>query len=636
MTDTTMNSETEGKATDPDWAELPREDQVEQVNPLVKYSAYAAGALVLLIAIAVTYEVILRLVAGHGTSWVYEYSTYTLLWFTMLAGGYVLAVRRHIHVDVIVDRLSAKTQALAQLAGSLMVLAYIALLTYFTFEMLVRAAETGQRSPTPIQVPFTLILGIMFIGLAVFTFQAVMTLWQDLKAFRSEKGKLSYPAIAIFVAAVTASIVMWPSAPEVAVLLLLFTLLFAGLPIFSVLGVVGTLGLTFIHGTITGLEATAEISRDAVTSNTLLAIPLFILAGIILQRGGLGRDLYMVAATLLGGMRGSLGIATIAACAIFASISGSSVATAGAIGLIAIPEMMRRGYKQKKVTGMLAAGGTLGILIPPSTAMIIYAGMTNESTGQLFIAGIIPGALLVLLFSLYVYFTTDRSSTHQVKYTSRERWEALRRGLPGLSMPAIVMFGIYFGLFTATEAASIALVYAAFLTFVQGRLTVRDIPSVVRDGTIASGMIAMIIVGAHLLGALITLLRIPNDLIAFVEANNFPVIGVMLGIVACYIVLGMFLEVVAVMLITLPIVYPLVISMGIDGLWFGIFVVILMELCLITPPVGLNLFVIKDIANAPLGTVIRGAAPYFFLLMFGALVIAIFPWLVTWLPSQIY
>ena len=602
----------------------------------VRYAGMAAGWTVIAIALAILYEVLSRLFFGRGTNWVFEISGYALIWFTFLSGGFALGRHRHIHVEILVDRLTIKSQLFLRVAGLVLIWCYLAVLLFFTLESTISAFETGERSPTPARVPMAIVFVIMAIGLAFFLYQASISLIKDARELTKTSGHVNIKSLATFAVVAAVGVVVWSFSPPSSLLILLFALLFAGLPVFAVLGSVGSFGLFMLQGLNIGLGQSALLAFKATDSYTLLAIPLFILAGIVLQRGGIGADLYRLGATGLGGVRGGLGIATVLACGFFAAISGSSVATAAAIGLIAIPEMVRRGYQPRKVYGLVAAGGTLGILIPPSTAMILYSGLTNVSTGQLFMGGVVPGILLMLIFGIFVFVTTDRKSTMTAKSTQAEKNQALLRAGPALALPIIVLGGIYLGVFTATEAAAAALVYAIVLSLVQKRLKVKEIPSVIAEGTLSSGMIMMIIVGAITLGGVITYLRIPNILVSAIEESGLSVMWVMVLIVLGYIILGMFLEVVSIMLITLPIVYPLVTSLGVDGLWFGVFLVILMELSLLTPPVGLNLFVIKDIARAPLAVVLRGAVPYWFILLLMLVILAIFPQLITWLPAQVF
>jgi C4-dicarboxylate transporter DctM subunit len=618
-------------------AELPAETGREpQDSAPVRYAGMAAGWTVIAIAIAILYEVLGRLFFDRGTNWVFEVSGYALIWFTFLSGGFALGRHRHIHVEILADRLTQRSQLFLRVAGLVLIWCYLAVLLFFTLETTFAAFETGERSPTPARVPMALVYVIMAIGLVFFLYQASISLIRDARELAKSSGPINAKSLAAFAVVVAGGIVAWSFSPPTGLLILLFALLFAGLPVFAVLGTVGSFGLFMVQGLDIGLGQSALLAFKATDSYTLLAIPLFILAGIVLQRGGIGADLYRLATTGLGGVRGGLGIATVLACGVFAAISGSSVATAAAIGLIAIPEMVRRGYQPRKVYGLMAAGGTLGILIPPSTAMILYSSLTNVSTGQLFMGGVVPGILLMVLFGIFVYFTTDRKSTTTPKSTRAETNQALLRGGPALALPVIVLGGIYLGIFTATEAAAVALVYAVVLSLVQKRLKVKEIPSVIAEGTLSSGMIMMIIVGAITLGGVITYLRIPNMVVSAVEESGLSVMWVMVLIVLGYIILGMFLEVVSIMLITLPIVYPLVTSLGVDGLWFGVFLVILMELSLLTPPVGLNLFVIKDVAKAPFSVVLRGAMPYWYILLLMLVILAVFPQLVTWLPGQVF
>jgi C4-dicarboxylate transporter DctM subunit len=338
---------------------------------------------------------------------------------------------------------------------------------------------------------------------------------------------------------------------------------------------------------------------------------------------------------LVGHIRGGLGIATVMACTIFAAISGSSVATALSIGSSAIPQMKRFGHPERSALGVVAAGGTLGILIPPSGPMILYAVVSEASIGALFLAGIVPGLLLAAMFSIYcVIEAAMRRSDSRPAWAGWPRVaSAVRRSIWALMAPPVVMGGIYFGVFTATEAAAVGSLYALLVAIVVYRnFGFGDLYSCAYATMRTSMMVFMIIAGAAVFGHAITIIRLPVGVTEMVTQWGLGPVGFIVAVMALIFVLGMFLESIAIILITTPVLLPTMIKLGIDPVWYGVLLMINLELAMITPPVGMNLFVIKGISSAPLSEVVKGSAPYVAIMLVGLALLIAFPWLATWLP----
>jgi len=594
-----------------------------------------AGWLMLVISLLIGYDILLQIIVRHGTIWVYEVTSYGLFWFALMAGGFVLLRDRHIHVELLVQTLNERTQRLLRAANMFLIVIFIGVMFYYTLDLALEALRTKQRSSTFVRVPMFPVYFGGAVGLIVFFLQSIHTFVTDCLGIRKTEGRIQKTPVLLLLAGLVAAALLWTVSPIFSLLVLLCVLLIGGMPVFATLGITGAIGLIAITSTKIGFPQIAQITFKALDHNTLLAVPLFILAGIILQRGNIGQELYQFAAAWVGNIRGGYGVATVLACGIFAAISGSSVAVAATIGIIAIPEMIKRNYRPWKVYGLLAAGGTLGILIPPSTPMILYSGITDESTGQLFMGGVIPGILVMTLFAIWTYFTTEKDTVAS-RPTMKERLALTKGAIWGVLLPVLILLGIYFGIVTPTQAGAGAVIYALIVSLIRRNVKIRDLPSILAEGTLSSGMILMIIAGALILGQVVTLLKVPDRLLAAINAAGLEVWMVMLIITIGYIILGMFLEVVSILMLTLPVVYPLVVSMGIDGVWFGVFLTMLMELALITPPVGLNLFVIKDVANTDVATVVKGTWVYVVLMAVVIILITIFPQLVLWLPSQLY
>ena len=415
--------------------------------------------------------------------------------------------------------------------------------------------------------------------------------------------------------------------------LFIIFLLVIGMPVAFTLSVAGILGIIqFVD--VSFLSQVPVIAYKTLDSYVLTSVPLYILMSQIMLTGRVGSGLFELGSKLMGHLPVVLGIATIFACAIFAAISGSSVATAVTIGAMAIPEMLKRGYDRKLVVGSVAAGGTLGILIPPSIPMILYGTITDESVGKLFMSGVVPGALLTVLFICYIVFASW-DKPREPRSSHAEKMKSLRENIWGLFLPVIIIGGIYTGIFTPTEAAAVGTVYALAITFfVYRSVTIQDMPAILRATIKTSCMIFSIMIGAMLFGYILTILQVPQALMRLVTEGDLNRWIVMLGINIMLLILGCVLETVSIILITLPMLYPIIKALGFDPIWFNVVLLINMELALITPPVGMNLFVIKGISeDSSIQDIIAGAAPFAAIMVFEILLLCFVPEIATWLPS---
>lgn len=417
------------------------------------------------------------------------------------------------------------------------------------------------------------------------------------------------------------------------ILLALVLLLLTGLPVFAGLGIFGGVLMWWLDGDLGSL---GEIVFGKLNIYLLAAIPLFTLMAHFMIRGKVVDDLYNTAHTLLRHLPGGLGVATVLACTIFAAISGSSVATALTIGAVAIPQMIRYGYKPQAAYGVVAGGGTLGILIPPSGPMVLFAVIADASIGQMFIAGIIPGLLMAGLFSLWCMLSAGSSGTVQrlPRADWREMLAALRRSFWALMLPVLVLGGMYMGVFTATEAAGAGALAALLIgVLVYRSLSPRDIWEASLAAARTTAMIFMILAAAAVFSHALTMLRIPQEMVALVTGLGLSQIEFLLLLMLLVLVLGMFLETISIILITTPVVLPVLAALDIHLIWYGILLMINLEMALITPPVGMNLFTIKAIARAPIAPIMRGSVPYVVILLFGLVLLLAFPQLALWLPS---
>ncbi|MFK7892905.1 MAG: TRAP transporter large permease [Granulosicoccus sp.] len=417
-------------------------------------------------------------------------------------------------------------------------------------------------------------------------------------------------------------------------LLCLFALLLIGVPVAFALGGLG-LAMLFAGGLSPLMAPQAILST--LDGFILLAVPLFLLMSNVLLKGGVGRDLFAAVQAWVGHWPGGLAVATIISCALFAAISGSSVATAATIGTVAIPEMVNRGYDRRFVYGLLAAGGTLGILIPPSIPMIVFGFVAEESVIALFLAGIGPGLLLVSLFIVYsmLYARLSGTYTAMPKAPRDQRLAATRRALPSLALALLIIIGLYSGAFTPTEAAAVGFTAALFITSVWLRtLTWKALWEAVKDSAITTTAILLIVAGAKVFGKAIALYRIPQDISAFIASNIDGPLMFILLVSVVLLLMGLVFEALSMILIMTPVLLPAALLLGFDPVWFGIFMVIMVECALITPPVGLNLYVIQAVAQVSLGDVARGVWPFLLLMLLTVAILYAWPDLALYIPFK--
>ena len=421
----------------------------------------------------------------------------------------------------------------------------------------------------------------------------------------------------------------------VIILGLMFGLLLASLPVAFSLGSLG-LGL-LVTGGFSPLMAPQAI-LSTLDGFILLAVPLFLLMSNILLYGGCGKDLYSAVQAWVGHWPGGLAIATIVSCGIFAAISGVSVATAATIGVVAIPEMIERGYNKKFVYGLLAAGGTLGILIPPSLPMIVYGFITEESVIALFLAGIGPGVFLIGLFILFsiIYAQFFGGYTPSAPASWQARRQSMIKVAPTIGLAALILGGIYTGVFTPTEAAAVGFALALILTVgILRSLSFANFKKAVFEAMVTTAAILIIIAGAKIFGKAITLYRIPQEISMAIQLLIDSKAMFILVVCIVLIAMGLVFETLSMVLIMVPVLLPAAMNMGIDPIWFGIFMVIMVECALITPPVGLNLYVIQSVSGAPLGDVAKGVLPFLALMLFTVFVMYIWPDLALYIPFKL-
>jgi len=421
----------------------------------------------------------------------------------------------------------------------------------------------------------------------------------------------------------------------------LLLLLFAGLHVSTVLFLLAMVGAVFIIGGKAWLVLGHSV-WSTMNSFILVAVPLFILAGEILLRSGVADRMYRALSLWLSGLPGGLLHTNIGACALFSASSGSSVATAATIGTVALPSLVKRGYNKRLALGSLAAGGTLGILIPPSINMIIFGALANVSIGRLFTAGIIPGLILAALFMFMILLMSLLWRGHAVRREAMPplavRLRALVDLVPPLFIFAIVMGSIYFGWATPTEAAALAVIASLVLAAIARRLSIRMLHAAFRGTLRTAAMAMLIIIAAFYLNYFISLLGMTRAIVAFVDDLGISPAVTIILVSLMYIVLGCFMETLSMMITTIPVAVPLIVGLGLDPVWFGIFLTLHMELSLITPPVGMNLYVIQGIRRdgGKIHDVFIGCLPFAGSMFILIVLLGLYPGLALWLPNKLF
>lgn len=420
----------------------------------------------------------------------------------------------------------------------------------------------------------------------------------------------------------------------------LFILIGLGMPIGFAMMVTGFLGFCYAVGLEGALSILGQVPFHTISFHEYAAIPLFILMGLFAFHADISRDLFDCSYKWLGQLPGGLAISAVSGCAMFASICGSSMPTAATMGIIALPEMKKRGYDDALATGSLAAGGTLGVLIPPSLGMVVYGLLAEESIGRLFIAGILPGILMALLFFVTIWIQcriNPRRGPIGPRFTMSERVRSLKGILPTAGIFFMCMGGLYFGFFTPVETAAAGAAAALGYGLASRRLTLEKTLLAVRETADITLMIFAILIGASIFGYFITATEVPLSLsnaFATSTANKYVVL---VGIVLMYTVIGCLMEFFSMMILTLPIILPTVKALGFDVIWYGVVMVIMLEVGQITPPIGINVFTIKGVApEVPLERIFYGILPFWVAMMVCLLIITVFPEIATYLPSKMF
>jgi C4-dicarboxylate transporter, DctM subunit len=418
----------------------------------------------------------------------------------------------------------------------------------------------------------------------------------------------------------------------------LFLLMLLRVPVGMAMGLVGVTGFGYIVGGTPALKLIGQTSMRTVTDYTFGIIPMFLLMGQFASHSGMSRELFRAANAFAGHVKGGLGIATVAACGGFAAISGSSVATAATFSTIAYPEMRRYGYPQSFATGVIAAGGTLGVMLPPSTVLTVYGLITQQDIGKLFIAGILPGLLAATMYITtigIIGLIRPKFLPTGPRSTWKERFAALREVWATLVLFLFVIGGLYGGWFTPTEAAGMGAGGAFLIGVARGRLSRAGIRHSLLGATRTAAAVFTVLIGALLFGYFLTVTQTPQKVTAFLTGLGLGRYGVLALIMVMYIILGCLMDAMAMIILTIPIIFPVVTALGFDPIWFGVIIVMTVELGLIHPPVGMNVFVIKSVVqDVKFSTIFAGVIPFVITDIIRLVILIAFPLIALYLPSR--
>ncbi len=427
-------------------------------------------------------------------------------------------------------------------------------------------------------------------------------------------------------------------------IVLMVVIFLTRMPVAYVMALIGYLGFSVMVSGKAGLALLSRNIYEVFSSYGLTTIPLFVLMGQLAFNSGISRRLYDSAYKFLGSTRGGLAMATVSACTAFGAVCGSSPATAATMATVGLPEMKRYNYADELATGSVASGGGLGMIMPPSIVLIVYGILTEQSIGKLFVAGIIPAILVTILFIISIYIRCRRHPEQGPpgeKFTWKEKLSSIWYMSETLAVFVLVMGGLFIGLFTPTEAAAVGAFGVLFLSVVRRQLTWQGFVKSLYETLRTSCMVMMLIAGAVIFGKFLAVTRIPFNIAAWVGGFDLPPYIIMAIVVFVYFLGGCFMDALAFVMLTVPVFYPLVTSLGYDPIWFGIIIVMVTEMGVITPPVGINVYVVFGVARnvigeIPLETIFKGILPFLIAVIVGVIILIAFPQLILFLPNLMY
>ncbi|MGB2814385.1 MAG: TRAP transporter large permease subunit [Dehalococcoidales bacterium] len=575
-----------------------------------------------------------------------ELEEFLLILVAFLGLAYTGLRKGHVRVDIIIGNLPTWVQHVVDTVTGLMSLTLWVLMAWKSFFWMMRILGPPALTSEILGIPKAIFASIMIFGMIVFCFVLIAQIFRSIDGAIAESKKkalLILPALAFIGSIAVVPLYMdLPVSKNILGLIgvgFLVFLLLLRMPIGFAMGFVGFVGAGYIVGVDAGISSLEIAPYTTVENFFLVVLPLFFLMGSFCFAAKISSDLYDTCYTWLGNLPGGLASATIGGCAGFAAICGDSLATAAAMGRVALPEMRRYKYADSLSCGSIAAGGTLGILIPPSMGFIFYALITEQSIGKLFLAGLIPGILLASLFIISITIHSKLSPTIGPAgpvTTLKQKIISLRGTWAVIALFLLVVGGLYMGIFTVIEAGAVGAFGALLLMVVKGRANRRTVTEALLDTGRTMPMIIAILIGVSVLGYFLAISQLPLKISAAVAGLDVHRYVILALILFFYIIVGCLMNIIPMILLTLPIFWPTIVALGFDPIWFGVIMVIVMEMGQITPPVGMNVFVIAGIAETvPLLTIFKGIVPFFLIEILIIIILVLFPQIALWLPNTI-
>ena len=617
------------------------------IHPISGSLGYLSAVLSLCMAAVIILDVVLRLGFNRPMAGILEYETFLLIVITFLSLAQAMIRRRHVAIDLITCRFSPKARLFS---GAVFSIFGTFLFFLISWRLVVRAIDAfGNGSAAGVtQIPFYPFYFIAALGCALITF----VLLEDLLNYLGEILKNgNHPCLRLaLIFVVSAAVLIFPPLMKLAgaiqlgsmttgllFLLLMLVMMMLGFPIAFSMGLTGILGLWYLTGFKISMGALGISVYDSVSEYYLCVVPFFILMGLLCLKAGVSRSLYKASHAWFGQMPGGLAVGTVLGCGGFAAICGDSMATAATMSSVSLPEMKKYHYDDALATGSVAAGGTLGILIPPSIGFIAYGIITEQSVGQLFMAGMIPGLLLMVLFAVTVYIRCKMNPAlgpAAAASTLSEKMASLKDVWQVFLLFCVVIGGIYSGLVTPTEAGGVGAIGALIIAAFSKEFSWKELLEALIGSIEMSTMILTILIGVTILGNFVTLTQIPMELAAFLEGLDVSRYVLFVLILVLYLFLGMVMNIIPMIMLTLPILFPTIMALGFDPIWFGVIMVIMMEMGQITPPVGINVFVIHGVADkVPMSTIFRGVLPFLLVQVLVIVILTLFPAIALYLPN---
>jgi len=615
------------------------------IHPVSQKINYFVALLVGVMSIPIVCDVLSRLFFKKSIPGIIEIMEFMLVVIIFGALAYTQIKKSHIRITLLVQRFPQQVQTVIDVIIYTILLVLFPLMSWQMIQQVFKKVGTVSSS---LHIPISIFIAIAALGTILLSLVFLIDLLRSASQVLKD-GHWSWLLLALVVGLLVffipelINILSW----EINNLILgtmgfcfLFLLMLLGMPVAFSMILVGLLGALIVSTKTAAFGILGFVPYNAAASFILTVVPMFVLMGELAFRSGISQGLFETAYKWLGRLPGGLAIASVAGCAGFAAVCGDSIATAITMGTVAYPEMKNKKYDPALATGCLAAGGTLGILIPPSVGFIFYAIVAEESIGKLFIAGIIPGIILTSLFMFYIYFVCRRNPAMGPPgepSSMREKLLSLKGVISMVLLIVIILGGIVAGIFSPTEGGAIGAFGAFIIALVKRRLTWQKLKDALFNTTKITCMLIAILIGVGVLGFFLAATRLPLELATFVAGLNVGRYLIFLAIVILYIILGCIMNIIPIILLTLPAILPTVLSLGFDPIWFGVVTVILMQMGQITPPIGINIFALSSVVeDVPFEVIARGIIPFFVCMAIAVTVLVIFPEIALFLPNLLF